>query len=75
MMFKDETHLFAPEFLIEELMEHKEEIMIKTERPYEDLLKFIEVLKRRITFYPYDDFKHCAKRAKKITPDPLPNRA
>jgi len=69
LLFKDEIHLYAPEFLLEELMEHKDELMKKTDRPYEDFFRFTEIVKRIITFYPYSDFKKFIDKAASITPD------
>lgn len=70
LLFKDIFHLYAPEFLLEEFVKHKEDIIVKSDRPKEDFERFLDVLKSRITFYPYNDFKHCIERAMKITPDP-----
>jgi len=70
LLFKDKFHLFAPEYLLEEFVEHKEEIVRKSDRPREEFDKFLEILKKRITFCPYDDFKNYMERASDITPDP-----
>ncbi|MDG6224727.1 MAG: PIN domain-containing protein [Candidatus Thermoplasmatota archaeon] len=70
LMFKDTIHLFAPEYLLDEFAEHKEEIIDKTDRKREDFDRFIEILKKRITFHPYDDFSKCLDTALRITPDP-----
>jgi len=70
LMFKEEIHLFAPEFLLEELMEHKDEVLKKTDRSYEDYIRFINIMKHTITFYPNNDFRKYLKRASLITPDP-----
>ena len=70
LLFKDKLHLFAPEYLLDEFVEHKEEIVQKSDRPSEEFYKFLDILKKRITFCPYDDFKHYMERASEITPDP-----
>ena len=70
LLFKDIFHLYAPEFLLEEFIKHKEEIIDKSERPREDFGRFMNVLKRRISFYPYNDFKQYKERALKICFDP-----
>ncbi len=70
LLFKDMFHLFAPEYLLEEFIEHKEEIIDKSDRPREEFERFMNILKKRITFYPSNDFKYHTERALKITPDP-----
>lgn len=57
LLLKDKFHLFAPEYLLEEFVEHKEEIIRKSDRPREEFNKFLEILKKRIMFCPYDNFK------------------
>ncbi|MBN1390408.1 MAG: PIN domain-containing protein [Candidatus Thermoplasmatota archaeon] len=70
LLFKDKFHLFAPEYILDEFVEHKEEIVQKSDRPGEEFYRFLDILKKRITFCPHDDFKHYMKRASEITPDP-----
>lgn len=70
LLFKDKFHLFAPEYLLEEFMNHREEIEIKSDRPTDEFFEVIEILKKRISFIPYYDFKNYINRAKQMTPDP-----
>ena len=69
LLFKDKFHLFAPEYLLDEFVEHREEIVRKSDRPSEEFDKFLDIMKKRITFCPFDDFKHYMKRASEISPD------
>jgi predicted nucleic acid-binding protein len=48
LMFNDNLRLFSPEFLIEEILEHRDEILLKSGLEENDFDKYIEVLLRII---------------------------
>ena len=70
LLFEDMFHLYAPEYLLDEFEEHREEIVKKSKRPDEDFDRFLKIVKKRISFYPYEDFKKKMKKARKLTSDP-----
>ena len=52
ILFSDELHLYAPEYLILEFKEHKEYLLTLTNRSEDEFLRLIEVLERRIELIP-----------------------
>ena len=70
LIFTDELHLFAPEFLLSEFSKHREEILEKTYRSEDEFNKLIEVISRRINFVPKEEIDPFMKNAEKISPDP-----
>ena len=41
LMFSEDLRMFAPEFLIEELLEHKDEILLKSGLSYMSLINIL----------------------------------
>lgn len=70
LLFVNHFHLYAPEFIFDELEKYKEELLEKTERTEEEFYKFLEILKRRIMLFPLDELVPFAERAENISPDP-----
>lgn len=70
LLFKDELHLYAPEFLLEEFSRYENTILEKTHRTHEDFLHLKNVLSRRIKFIPKDELYPFLKKADTISPDP-----
>ncbi len=70
VMFKDDLHLFAPEFLLEEFSKHEDTILEKTYRSQEDFQRLINILSRKMIFIPKNEFDKFMPKAKKISPDP-----
>jgi len=48
LLFKDNLHIFAPEFIFEEFEKYSSLILEKTERSKEEFEKLIEILRKRI---------------------------
>ncbi|MFQ5976409.1 MAG: PIN domain-containing protein [Candidatus Hydrothermarchaeales archaeon] len=71
LLFSDNLHLFAPEFLMDEFEKYADVIRKKTHRTDEDFQRLIEVLKRRIIFIPIEEIKPYQKEARNISPDLL----
>lgn len=70
LILEPEIHLFAPEFLFEEIDKHKEEILKKTSRSKGEVEELIEFLKLKIEIVPKEDFEMCITEAEGICPDP-----
>ena len=69
ILFSDEVTLYAPEYLLSELAEHKEEILEKSGLNEEDLEIFISLICTRIKLIDFMEFKRYIKEALTITPD------
>lgn len=69
LLFKEELHLFAPEFMFEEFEKYKELILSKTERTSAEFYEFMNILKKMIKTIPNEDTSRFIDEAKKICPD------
>lgn len=70
LLFSDKFHLFTPEFLFTEFKKYEDILLDKTHRTEEDFWNFLDVLKRRVTSVPKEDFETYLENAKQISPDP-----
>lgn len=70
LLFVDNLHLYAPEFLIVEFGRHKEEILKKTHRSYEDFQRLLDILEKRITVVPESEIRPFLEEAGRLSPDP-----
>ena len=70
LIFNDKIRLFAPEYLLEEFEEHKDEIIEKSNLSEEELQLFLLLISTKIDFIPYIEFKEFIKQSGEITPDP-----
>jgi putative PIN family toxin of toxin-antitoxin system len=70
LIFNEKIKLYAPEYLLEEFKEHKDEILTKSKLTNEELELFLSLVSERIEFIPYSDFEKFINDATKITPDP-----
>jgi predicted nucleic acid-binding protein len=70
LLFVDNLHLYAPEFLLDEVQKHHKYLSNRTHRSKEEFGRVFEVFKRRIVFIPEDYVKTYLKKADKISPDP-----
>jgi predicted nucleic acid-binding protein len=70
LFFEDDLHLFAPEFIFEELEEHKSELLDKTILPEEYFMPFLSILRNRISIVPRKSFLEFIELGKEISPDP-----
>lgn len=62
-------NLFAPKFLMEELLNHSEELLEKTHRSLDEFFEIWAILGEKITFVPSVEFDSFLPLAQKITPD------
>jgi len=70
LLFSNELHFYAPEFLLNEFEKYRELIIEKTERPDIEFEELLAVYMRRITFIPGEEIEPYLKEARKISPDP-----
>lgn len=69
LLFREDFHLYAPEFLFEEFEKYKVLLKGKTERSNEEFDLFLGILQRKITLVPYEDIAPFIEKAKDISPD------
>ncbi len=70
LLFRDDFHLYAPDFILQEFAKYERELLEKTERSHDDFGRFLEILTRRITIVPVEEIKPFLKDASNISPDP-----
>jgi len=70
LLFKEDFHLYTPEYILTEIEKHKEELLNKTKRTEQDFYRFIEILRRRINLVPLEEFESQLHKAESICPDP-----
>jgi len=70
LIFNDRLKLFAPDFLLDELEKHKNEILFKSELSESEFELFLSLISSRIEFFSYSEFKRFISISKKISPDP-----
>lgn len=69
ILFLEELELIAPELLFEEIENNKELIIQKSGLTKEEINKFIEIIKKRISLIPEEEFVKYREKAEKICPD------
>ena len=57
ILFLKYLHLFAPDFLLEEVSKYKEEILTKTGKSEEKFLKILHALRNRLHFIAKEDLQ------------------
>ena len=68
--FSHVLRIFAPELLLEEVEEHKNELLKKTGFSEKDFNQLVVLISKRIIFFPIIDFLPFIQKAKEICPDP-----
>ncbi len=63
-------NFYTPEFILQEIEEHKEEILEKTHRIESEFDNLFGDIKKIINIIPKEDFEEYISEAKKISPDP-----
>jgi len=69
LIFREDLKLFAPEYLLEEFEEHKDEIIEKSGLTEEELDLFLSLISTRINFIEKQEFEQFIKKAEEVTPD------
>lgn len=69
ILFSNQLHCYAPEYIFVEVKEHKNDILKITHRPKEDIDRLVAILERRLEFIPVSEFKRYLQEAENISPD------
>jgi len=69
IIFNDNIELYSPEFLLEEIEKHKDEILEKSSLKKEEFNLFFLIICSKINFIPYEEFKDFISEAEQISPD------
>jgi len=69
LLFEEDLHFFAPEFLFEEFEKYNDLILKKTERTKEEFNKLLNILKQKIKVIPNEETEEFIIEARKICPD------
>ncbi len=69
IIFEEDLHLFAPEFIFEEFDKYKSSILNKTERTNEEFEELMEILKKKIKTVPNEETERFIVEARRISPD------
>ena len=69
LLFIDELHFYAPEYLFEEFQKYKNVILDKTTRTMDDFERILRLLEGRIVIIPFEEFEGYYDEAERITPD------
>jgi predicted nucleic acid-binding protein len=69
LIFMEELHIFAPEFIFEEFEKYKELILEKTSRNDEEFGGLMNILRKKIKLIPNEDTTPFLDSARKICPD------
>src|SRR3989338_241660 len=70
LFFSPLLGVFAPELLLEEVEEHKKELLKKTGLTERDFNFLVAFLAQRINFFPVTEFLSFLPKAKQFSPDP-----
>jgi len=70
LLFSEKLNLFAPELLLKEFYEHKEEILRKSQLSEEELESALSIIFSRIKFVSFTEFESFISKAENICPDP-----
>ena len=69
LMFEPELHLYAPEFIFEELEKYFSLILEKTYRNEPEFLRIFEIIKNKIKTIANEETEDYLPKAEKICPD------
>lgn len=69
LVFQEDIHLFAPEFIFVEFEKYKELILEKTQRTSEEFYSALNILKKKIKIIPFEETSGFLEKAKSICPD------
>ena len=70
LLFCEQLQLIAPEFLLIEVEDHKDEIMAKSALPEADIEEFLSLMKAQIEVIPRQEFERYLHEANRLSPDP-----
>jgi predicted nucleic acid-binding protein len=69
MLFSDKLNLYIPEYLLDELKRHKEEISTKSGLSFEKIDLLFSLISLNFKVVPLSEFKEFIKKASDICPD------
>lgn len=69
ILLETNDHLFAPEFLFEEILKYKKELLIKTKRTSDEFDEIFNILEQKISIIPKEDYEPLLEKASEISPD------
>jgi predicted nucleic acid-binding protein len=69
LLFEEELKLYTAEFIIEEFLKYKDEILKKSKRSPESFSSFMHALQEIITVIPQEEYETHIQEAKEISPD------
>jgi len=69
LIMRNDLHLYAPEYIIDEFEGYRELIKRKTHRSGDEFDRVLDIFQRRIELVPFEEIKPFVKNAKIISPD------
>ena len=69
MLFSDKLKLYAPEYLLEEIVKYRKYILEKSGLSLEEMNMLLSLISSNIEFISFSDFGKFIKRASEICPD------
>jgi len=70
ILFNDSLRAYCSEFTFIEIDKHLHEILDKSSREEEDVMRLLAILRKKITFVPLEDFAVNLDKAESLSPDP-----
>ena len=69
LLVLDKLELITPEFVLTEIEKHNDEILLKTHRSYEDVVRFLFVIEEKIEVIPSPEIVPFLLEAESIIPE------
>ena len=69
LLFRDDLHLYAPEFIFVEFEKYRELIKKKTKRNDDDFDELLKLFQRQVVLVPIEEIKPFIEKAKDVSPD------
>ncbi len=68
-LFRDDLHLYAPEFLFAEFEKYRDILLMKASRNEDEFEELLRILERRIVTIPHEEIESFLEEAINISPD------
>ena len=68
-LFRDDIHLYAPEFLFAEFDKYRDILLMKASRNEDEFDELLRILERRIETIPHEEIGSFLEEAIRISPD------
>lgn len=69
LLVRDDLELFSPDYALDEIIQNRDIILEKTNRPREEFAIFIDILQRRVKWVPQKEWEQFIPAAREICPD------